>query len=105
MPGKVDLKNRSLAQGAVYPNISVALLHNPVDGRESEARALSHALGGKERLEEMCDGLSVHSGPGVCNPEHDGTSCLRTGRFACVGMVPFNVGGLGPVVAARKQGI
>src|SRR6266481_302939 len=105
MPWKVDLKSRSLAQGTVYPNISVALLHNPVDGRESEARALSHALGGKELLEDMRDGLSAHARARVRDRKHHVTSRLRTGMFACVRMVQFYVGGLDLEFPARRHGI
>src|SRR5260370_33177128 len=105
MPGKVDLKTRSLAQGAVYPNISVALLHDAVDGRESEARALSHALGGKERLEDMRDGLSVPARARSCNREHHVAPWLGTWMFPCVRMVQFYVRGSALEVPARKHGI
>src|SRR6266446_3583903 len=105
MPWKVDLKSRSLAQGAVYPNISVALLHDAVDGRESEARALSHALGGKERLEDMRDGLSVHASARVCNREHHVAPWLGTWMFPCVRMVQFYVGGSDLEFPARRHGI
>src|SRR5260370_35714034 len=104
MPWKVDLKNRSLVQGTIYPNISVALLHDAIHGRKSEARALSHALGGKERLEDMHNGLCTHARPRVCNRQHHVTSCLGTWMFARVRMVQFYVGGLDLEFPARRHG-
>src|SRR5260370_36358191 len=94
MPWKVDLKSRAFARRAVHPDISVPLLHHAIRCRETEARALSHTLGGKERLKDMRDGLGTHAGPRVRDREHHVTPFLRAGVIARVGVVEFNVGGL-----------
>src|SRR5712664_2654755 len=105
MPWKVDLKSRAFARRAVHPDISVTLLHHAIHGRETEARALSHTLSGKERLKDMRDGLGAHAGPRVRDREHHVTSFLRAGMIARVCMVEFNVGGLDVEITARRNGV
>src|SRR5258708_23960507 len=102
MPWKVDLKSRSFTRRAVHPYISVTLLHHAIHGRETEARALAHPLGGKERLENVCDGLGTHAGPRVRDREHHVTPFLRAGVIAPVCVAELNVGGLDLVVTPRR---
>src|SRR5260370_17186186 len=90
VPWKVNLKNGSLTQGTVYPNISIALLHDAIHGRKSEASSLSHTFGGKERLEDMRNGLRTHAGPRVFDRKHYITSLLRTCMFPRIHLLPFS---------------
>src|SRR5260370_12727624 len=102
MPWKVDLKSRAFARRAVHPDISVALLHHAIHGRETEARALSHTLGGKERLKDMRDGLGAHAGPRVRDREHHVTSFLRPAMTARACMFEFNVGSFATKFSALR---
>src|SRR6266851_7194577 len=103
MPWKVDLKSRAFARRAVHPDISVALLHHAIHGRETEARALSYFLGGKERLEDMRDGLGAHAGPRVCDRKHHVTSYLGAGMIVRVRKVEFYVSGLDLEFPAQRH--
>src|SRR5260370_16458160 len=105
VPWKVNLKNGSLTQGTVYPNISIDLIKEAIHGRKAEASSLSHTFGGKERLEDMRNGLRTHAGPRVCDRKHHVTSWLRTWMFARVRLVQFYVGGLDLEFSARRHGI
>ncbi len=51
-PWQVDLERGAFAELAVHPDVAAGLPHDPVDHRETEARALAHLLGGEERLED-----------------------------------------------------
>src|SRR5260370_26437025 len=103
MPWKVDLKSRSFTRRAVHPYISVTLLHHAIHGRETEARALAHPLGGKERLENEGDGLGTHAGPRVRDREHHVTPLLRARVIARVGVVEFDFGGFGLEFSPRRH--
>src|SRR5260370_33650307 len=105
MAWKVDLKSGSCTRRAVHPYISVTLLHHAIHGRETEARALAHPLGGKERLENVCDGLGTHAGPRVRPREHHVTPVLRTRVIARVGVCQFNVGRLAVGFPSRKPAV
>src|SRR5260370_24815732 len=94
MPWKIDLKSRAFARRGVHPDISVTLLHHAIHGRETEARALSHTLSGKERLKDMRDALGAHAGPRGRDSEQHVTSFLRAGIIARVCTAEFNVGRL-----------
>ena len=50
---EVDREGGADAELAVDGDVAAALLHDPVDGREPQARALAGLLGGEERLEDL----------------------------------------------------
>ena len=55
---------------AVDPHAAAALLDDPVDRREAEARAVPERLRGEERLEDVRERLGVHADAGVADGEH-----------------------------------
>src|SRR5437667_5676412 len=52
-PRQVDLDGRTPPDLAIRGDVAAALLDDPVDGREAEARPLADALGREERLKEV----------------------------------------------------
>ena len=54
------------------PDLSVALLDDPVDGRQPEPGAPARSLGREERLENMVSRLLVDAGSGVGAAEGGG---------------------------------
>src|ERR1043165_1044869 len=69
-PWEVYLERCPVTGLAVYPNEAAVLLDDPVDGGETEARALARFFRSEERLENMGLGCLVHPDTGVAHRQH-----------------------------------
>src|SRR3954471_24849082 len=79
-----DVERGAFARLAGDADVAAALRHDPVDGREPEARALAGLLRREERLEDVLARLLVDAGPRVGDAERDvrpglGAQELRVG--------------------------
>src|SRR5437016_5327491 len=66
-------------------DISAALLHNAIDGRESKTRAIF--LGGEKRFKDAGLGFGIHAGARVLNGEQNILSCRQFKVSAGTGVV------------------
>ncbi len=62
---------RAAPRLALHRDRAAALLHDAIDGREPQPRALALLLRGEERLEEVAAHVLVHADPGVADNEPD----------------------------------
>ena len=66
---QVHVEGRAPARLAGHQNVSPALAHDAVHGREPEPRAFAFDLGGEERLEQTGQGGGAHAFAGVAHRE------------------------------------
>src|SRR5258707_12309529 len=100
VPREVNLKIRSFGGRTIHPDISVALFHYTINGRQTEASAFSSFLGGKKRLKNVRQRFGIHAGSGVGNCQHHVLSGPGTGMIMRVCLVQFYVVGLVFEIAA-----
>src|SRR6202453_1071318 len=68
--GKVDLKFRAFADFALEPDIAAALLDDPVNRRQTQARSFALLLRSVKRLEYVGLHFGAHSRAGVAYLQH-----------------------------------
>ena len=68
---KREVERAAHAHRAVHPDVATRLPHDAVHGRQPEAGALAHRLGGEERLEDVLERFAAHTHAGVAHREHD----------------------------------
>src|SRR5207237_356647 len=74
--GKIDLETCPATDLGIDRDVTVALLHDPVDSGESQPRPLADFFRREERLEEMRPDRGVHPGARVGHGDH----CIRAGN-------------------------
>jgi hypothetical protein len=97
--GEADREGGALAGRAVDVDVSTALVHGAVHGRETEPGALPDRLGGEERLEHMGQHIGRHAVPGIAHPQHHGIAVTRRPLAARGG----EIGGLDGERAALRH--
>ena len=91
---QVELEGGALADLAVHPDESTALLDDAVHGGEPQPRALAFLLGREERLEHVGLGFFAHPNAGVRDREHHKRSRARGVVVGGVRVVQIHVGRL-----------
>src|SRR5437588_4448010 len=91
---QINLECCAMAGFAVDPDISSALFHDAVCGREPEACAFSGFLGCEERFEDPQAGGLVHSYSVVTYREHNVLTGMHFGMFANLDGIEFDIDGL-----------
>ena len=81
---KKDPKCAPVAGLAFHLNKSVMLFDDAVDGRKSQAGALSRSLGGEERLEDPLSCGGIHAGTRVAHSQFGKASRLESRIAAAV---------------------
>src|SRR5579859_1875382 len=100
-----DLKRGPVPQGAVYPDVSVALFNDAVDSRESEPRSLAAFLRGEEWLKDMCEGLGIHASSRVGHSQHHELPGLGTWMITSVCLVQLHVSRVDLQFAAHRHSV
>ena len=75
--GKIYFEGRALPRLAVSPNAARALLDDSVHSGEAQSCPFSFFLRGEERLEDVRQGLGVHSHARVADGQHHMRACGR----------------------------
>ena len=75
--GQIDLERRAAPRLAVDPDVSAALLDDPVDRGEPEPGALADGLRREERLEEVLSRLVVDPDAVACDPTQNDSPSRR----------------------------
>lgn len=68
---EVEVEGGSLALGGVEVDKAAGAGDDAIDGGEAEAGTLFFGLGGEERVEDMLEGIFVHSATGIGNGDTD----------------------------------
>ena len=92
--GKVDRERRPASGLALDEDRTFTLLHDAVDGGETEPVPLAVRLGREERLEDMREHFARHADPGIFHPQTDPVPGLDTVVNRERGVVDVDVGRL-----------
>lgn len=69
--GEVEVEDSALALGGIEVDKAAGAGDDAVDGGEAKAGALFLGLGGEERVEDVLEGIFVHSATGIGNGDTD----------------------------------
>ena len=90
---------------AVNPDVSSALLHDPVNGRQAKAGSFAFLFGRKERFEDLLPHVFVHAGAGVADRQHNVGAGKNTDMRARIFPVQLSVRSFDRQFAALRHRI
>ncbi len=102
---QVHFESCAVADFAVYPDVSAALLHDSVHGREAQAGAAALRFGGEKWLEDARLSGGVHADAGVADGEHHVGARVNDGVLRGVIAIELHVGSFDGQAAAVGHGV
>ena len=102
---QVNLERRAAPWFAVDPDVSVALLDDPIDRREPQPCPVAWPFGGEEGLKDVGLGLRGHADPGVTDRQHHVRARMYIDVAPRVGRIQLCIGRLEGEPAPFGHGI
>src|SRR6266487_6056417 len=102
---QIDFKSRSSSDLAIYPDISVTLFDNSVDGGEAKASAFSHSFSTEERFKNAFLRSSIHAGAGVRYCQQDISSGNDGEMLARIILIQVSISSFNCDSSSRGQGV